>query len=328
MVLSVAVPITCAEDTHRYGQQPSPRGDTRVPYFAVLRIINGFKGRFACRRATGALALRKGRPMTEFGAFEPRNHATTILGMPVHTPPPEVAISGVIEWAKMRKSAYVRVVNVHQTVLSHDDPTFRSVAAGADLAIPDSTVLRRAIAFKDGKKVAHYPRGDELMLRLCEEAAQEGVPVALIGGRDEQVLATIREKLLARYPMLDIAYAFSPPFRAPTQAERELLIAELQASKAALVFVGLGCPKQERWMAEHKPRLDATLIGVGAAFDFISGEVKPSPGWVHRAGFEWLNRLIAEPRRLAHRYFTTSPRFLWLFARELAKQSPSIRAGS
>lgn len=266
--------------------------------------------------------------MTDFGKFEPKNYATSVLGIPVHTPPPEVAIRGIVQWAKMRRSAYVCVVNVHQTVLSHDDPTFRPVALGSDLAIPDSTVLRRAIAIKDRKKVPHYPRGDKLMLRLCEEAAQAGVAVALIGGRDNQVLSTLREKLMARCPTLNITYAFSPPFRVQTQAERELLIDELQESKAALVFVGLGCPKQERWMAEHKPRLNATLIGVGAAFDFISGEVKPSPGWVHRAGFEWLNRLIAEPRRLAHRYLTTSPRFLWLFARELATASPSIRAGS
>jgi len=156
-------------------------------------------------------------------------------------------------------------------------------------------------------------RGDQLTLALCRRAAASRVPVALVGGKNDEVLARMVLALRDQCPELEIACAYSPPFGELEPAQEAQMLAELRDSGAKIVFVGLGCPKQERWMARYADRLAAMMIGVGAAFDFISGQVKTSPSWMHGAGLEWLHRLLSEPRRLWRRYFATSPRFVWLF---------------
>jgi N-acetylglucosaminyldiphosphoundecaprenol N-acetyl-beta-D-mannosaminyltransferase len=162
-------------------------------------------------------------------------------------------------------------------------------------------------------------KGADIMLELCHRAAAANIPIALIGGRDDGVLQTLAANLSAQFPALRIAFSFSPPFRTPTSEEDEDLVRNISSFGAALIFVGLGCPKQERWMASHVKRVGAMMIGVGAAFDFNAGIVRPSPAWVHRTGFEWLYRLASEPRRLWKRYLTTSPRFIWLLFKDVIR---------
>jgi N-acetylglucosaminyldiphosphoundecaprenol N-acetyl-beta-D-mannosaminyltransferase len=247
---------------------------------------------------------------------DPRRHH--LLGMKVDLLAPAEAARTIVTRAAAGERGYVCVTNVHMCVMTYDDPTFRTIVNASDFALPDSTILRRALGLRHRVTPPPSEKGADLMLRLCAAAERGHLRVALIGGKDHAVLDVLQRKLKQRFPNLSIAYAYSPPFRPISPDEVERLAAALNMSGAQLVFVGLGCPKQERWMAQYKPLVRAMMIGVGAAFDFNSGAVTPSPGWVHKAGLEWLYRLAAEPRRLGRRYLTTSPRFLWLLALDAA----------
>lgn len=236
-----------------------------------------------------------------------------ILGMPVDRIPSDEFVDYFVRKAKAGRAGYVCVPNVHQCILAYDDAAFAAIVRGADKVISDSTVLQRFVALKYGLPPMQALRGDLLTLAICRKAAATGVSVALVGGKNDKVLARLVLALQKECPGLDIAYAHSPPFDEPTQQQESKMLAELRNSHAGILLIGLGCPKQERWMAHYAERLHMMMIGVGAAFDFISGEVKTSPSWMHGAGLEWLHRLISEPRRLWRRYLATSPRFLWLF---------------
>ena len=157
--------------------------------------------------------------------------------------------------------------------------------------------------------------GPDLTLHVCEAAAREGIPVGLYGGTPE-ALAGLQEAYRSRFPQLRVVYAYSPPFRSLTSAEDEAVAREIRESGARIVLVGLGCPKQELWVAEHRGRVPAVMLAVGAAFDFHSGRVRQAPRWMQRAGLEWLYRLFREPRRLWKRYFKHNPRFVWLVFRQ------------
>ncbi len=218
----------------------------------------------------------------------------------------------MIETALSGASAYCCVPNVYQSILCHDDVAFRAVVNGADFTMTDSMILQKARSWRYGVGIPETVRGAEMLVDLCRDAERDNVPVAFVGGKDDDVLNALTTELLKLFPGLKVAYAIAPPFRALSDEEDRKVTADINASGAKLVFVGLGCPKQERWMAAHKGRVNAMMIGVGAAFDFVSGTVKPSPAWVHKNGLEWLYRLMSEPRRLWKRYISTSPRFIVL----------------
>ena len=161
--------------------------------------------------------------------------------------------------------------------------------------------------------------GPELMERACARAAGSGQRFYLYGGRDEQALAQLTANLLDRHPDLQLAGGLSPPFRELTDAELDDVAARINAARPDVVWVGIGVPKQEKWMAAMRERLDApVLIGVGAAFDFHAGLVPQAPAWMQRRGLEWLFRLLQEPRRLWKRYARHNPRFVAGFARQWA----------
>ena len=143
-------------------------------------------------------------------------------------------------------------------------------------------------------------RGADLMSRTLEAAAAAGVPVGLYGGRPE-VLDALRVRIADRYPRLALVYGHAPPFREPTNAERSSTIEQLDRAGARIVFVGLGCPKQEHWMAAHRGQVRAVMLGVGAAFDMHAGVLAEAPPWMRDAGLEWLHRLAQDPRRLGRR---------------------------
>lgn len=206
------------------------------------------------------------------------------------------------------------ICNVHVVVSASRDAACRAIINDSDMATPDGTpvawMLRRQGFFGQ-------PRisGPDLMWALCERAAAEGLPVYCYGSTEE-TLALLQARLHAAFPAVQLSME-SPPFRVFDPEEDAATVDRINASGAGIVFVGLGCPKQERWMAEHRGRVNAVMIGVGAAFDFHAGTVKRAPVWMREHGPEWLHRLLSEPRRLWKRYLVTNTLFLVGAARQL-----------
>jgi N-acetylglucosaminyldiphosphoundecaprenol N-acetyl-beta-D-mannosaminyltransferase len=209
----------------------------------------------------------------------------------------------------------VLVANTHMLDLASTDPALAAALDGADLVTPDGVPVVWALRTL-GLRRATRVYGPDLTRAVARAAAAAGVPVGVHGGRPE-VLHDLVARLTREAPGLRVAYADAPPVRpvAPVDAPAEAReAAALRASGARIVFVGLGCPKQERWMARQAPRVPAVLIGVGAAFDLLAGHVRQAPPWLRRAGLEWAFRLGMEPRRLAGRYLRHNPRFVARFA--------------
>ncbi len=251
-----------------------------------------------------------------------------VVSFPVAALNYERAVGAVMEDLEAGRGGYVCVANVHMVMEAHDDPAFAEVVEGSRFTTSDGMPLvwmLRAQGLKEAERVY----GPSLTLELCASAAREGLPIGLFGGT-EQSLDDFRAVLGERYPDLDVVCAISPPFR-PLMAEEDAqYTARLRESGARLIFVGIGCPRQERWMAEHTSRLpNAMLFGVGAAFDFHSGRVRQSPPILQRMGLEWAFRLVMEPRRLWKRYVIHNPRFvllaLWQLIRRRARSTASAR---
>jgi N-acetylglucosaminyldiphosphoundecaprenol N-acetyl-beta-D-mannosaminyltransferase len=222
-------------------------------------------------------------------------------------------------WAAIRKTGtadsaqYICVASVHGIMVARDDPEFAKILNEADIATPDGMPVVWALR-SFGASGQQRVYGPTLMLRICARAAQSGLRIFLHGGREE-TLPILETRLRGRFPGLTIAGSYSPPFRALTAAEEDYVTNRIWESDADIVFVGIGTPKQERWMYQHRMSFPGmTLIGVGAAFDFHSGRTRQAPPWIQRTGLEWLFRLGAEPLRLWKRYLLITPRFLPLWA--------------
>ncbi len=207
---------------------------------------------------------------------------------------------------------------VHLVMLAQEDPEVRSAVLAATLVVPDGQPLvwaLRALGHRNATRVY----GPELMARHCAHAAETGTPVFLYGGRSDAVLVELSVRLRARFPGLQIAGGYAPPFGALSAQEDERTAARIDASGAQVVWVGTGQPRQEQWMARMRPRLAApVLMAVGAAFDFHAGLVPQAPAWMGAHGLEWTYRLAREPRRLWRRYARYNPRFVWAFAHQYA----------
>jgi N-acetylglucosaminyldiphosphoundecaprenol N-acetyl-beta-D-mannosaminyltransferase len=243
---------------------------------------------------------------------ESRPESRTVLGMRVDATSYGEAARRVVRWAQAGRSAYVCVATVHMVMEAFDSPVFREVVNGADLVTPDGRPLVWALGGL-GVKGATQVRGADLTMRVAELAAREGVPIGLYGGTPE-LLEIFADRLEERHPGVRVACRIAPPFRPLTPEEDEAVTREIAASGARVLFVGIGCPKQERWMAAHKGRIPAVMLGVGAAFDFHTGRVRQAPRWMQVAGLEWVFRLLMDPRRLWKRYLKHNPRFVAMFA--------------
>lgn len=182
---------------------------------------------------------------------------------------------------------------------------------------PDGMPLVWALR-KLGIPQASRVYGPTLTLHICEAAAENAVPIGLFGGTPES-LHDFANFLARTFPGLRIACRIAPPFRPLSPEEDDVYTRHIAESGARILLVGIGCPKQERWMASHKSRIPAVMIGVGAAFDFHSGRVRQAPAWMQRSGLEWFFRLLMEPTRLWGRYSTIVPRFILLFAMQLSR---------
>ncbi len=238
-----------------------------------------------------------------------------ILGMRVDATSYDDATRRILAWARGGESRYVCVATVHMVMEAHDHPEYQALVNAADLVTPDGMPLvwmLRRLGIPGQSRVY----GPDLTLHVCRAAAREGIPVGFYGGHPE-VLENLVKNLKAKFPGLRVAYAYSPPFRLLTGEEDRQITREINASGAKILFVGLGCPKQERWMAAHKGMIQAVMIGVGAAFDFHAGRVRQAPRWIQHIGMEWLFRLLMEPRRLWRRYAKHNPRFVLLALAQL-----------
>jgi len=242
---------------------------------------------------------------------------TLVLGARVDSTTYSDATGMIVDWSCQRDSRYVCVANVHMLMEACDSGKFRNVVNNADLVTPDGVPLVWMMRIK-GQRDQERVYGPILMLHVLETAAREGTPVGFYGSTP-QVLASLIERMQARYEGLIVAYSFSPPFHALSPVEDAVTVEEINRSGTRILFVGLGCPKQEIWMAEHRGKVNAVMIGVGAAFDFHAGKKLQSPSWMQKIGLEWLFRLITEPRRLWKRYLYHNPRFVVLAIADLLR---------
>jgi N-acetylglucosaminyldiphosphoundecaprenol N-acetyl-beta-D-mannosaminyltransferase len=231
---------------------------------------------------------------------------------------------GTLDWidamAEARRSGYICVAATHTVMASHDDPDLRTALLGADFTVPDGQPLVWALNLL-GHRLGDRVYGPDLMDRACARAARTGRRMYLYGGRDQGALVQLARNLRLRHPGLQIVGGHVPPFRDLTRAEEAAIAGEIQRSGAEVVWVGIGVPRQEKWMARMTPRLRSqVLIGVGAAFDFHGGLIPQAPARLQRLGLEWALRLAQEPRRLWRRYLRYNPRFVAGFARQLARE--------
>jgi N-acetylglucosaminyldiphosphoundecaprenol N-acetyl-beta-D-mannosaminyltransferase len=242
--------------------------------------------------------------------------------MPVDELDYDAVLKQVRRWAAQQASRYVCISNVHMVMESYDDERLRAVISGADLVAADGVPViwaSRQLGLGNQNRVF----GPELTVRLCEMAACEGIPVGLYGGMPE-VASDLRRRLTERFPSLQIPFCFSPPFRALSDAEDRSICDAMNRSGIRILFVGLGCPKQERWMSEHRGRVIATMIGVGWAFDVLAGRSKTAPAWVQKIGMEWLYRLAQNPRKLWRRHLKHNPRFVIFMLARLFMRKRSV----
>lgn len=246
-----------------------------------------------------------------------------VLGLPVSLLDAAGVLECVFAWARERRSGTVCLSNVHSIVTARQRPEHALALRSADLVIADGApiawVLRRA-----GYPGQARLSGPDLMWACCRKAAAYGIPIFLYGATSA-TLQRLSQRLRDAFPKIVIAGAIAPPFRDLTFDEDATMVSAINASGAAIVWVGLGCPKQEAWMNTHRGRVQAVMIGVGAAFDFHAGVVNRAPPWMQRRGLEWLHRIFQDPRRLAKRYLVSNTLFMAAVLREALL--PRVRAG-
>lgn len=231
-----------------------------------------------------------------------------VLGIHVSVTDMDDTVETFARWIAWGERHLVCVSDMNSVLHARADEHLTEVYNNSGLTVADGMPLVWA-----GKR-AGFDRmarvcGPDLLERVMAEAAERGWSQYFYGGADG-VAEQLRENFVGRHPGLQVAGAYSPPYRALTEAEDAEIVDRLNEAKPDIIWVGLGAPKQERWMAEHRDRLDAAiLIGVGAAFDFHTGRLDRAPGWMQRSGLEWSYRLYKEPRRLWRRYVLGIPRF-------------------
>jgi len=238
-----------------------------------------------------------------------------VLKTQVTALPFEEQILLMTEWAKSRSSKFVSIANVHTIMEAYWKPTFAEALAKADLVTPDGMPLvwmLRAMGATHQDRVA----GMDVFLKLCTLASVKNIDIFLLGA-DNEVLSKMKRRLKIEFPELNIAGIEPLPFRPLTALEDEAIIQTINDSGAGLVFLCLGCPKQELWIAEHKNKINAVMIGLGAVFPLYAGLNQRAPSWMRQLGLEWLYRFAQEPRRLGPRYGKTIPPFIYLALKQL-----------
>ena len=243
-----------------------------------------------------------------------------ILGVPVAMTDYSEAVEVMDGLVEARGRGYVCAAPVHALMVAQDDPDMLGALRESTLVVPDGMPLVWAANLL-GEGLEDRVYGPELMLRYSERCAERGRRVWLYGGRDQASLDQLALALRRRLPGLNIVGGHSPPFRPLEHGEEEALVEQINDAEPDVLWVGIGVPKQEKWMARMRERLEVPVMcGVGAAFDFHAGNVSMAPRWMQERGLEWVYRTAQEPRRLLPRYLSTNPRFLLAFARQYLKE--------
>lgn len=240
-----------------------------------------------------------------------------VLGVGVDALEMADAVELVIRAARDRSTLTVSCSAVHSVMEGALDPEHRHRLNALDLVLPDGQPVRWALRWLHGVKLGDRVYGPDFMLAVCRRAEEERIPIFLYGSRDDTLVA-LGESLLARFPKLIIRGAKASAFRTLSHLEQVAIASEIRQSGAGIVFVGLGCPRQEIWAYENADLIGLPLLAVGAAFDFHAGLVPQAPAWMQRSGLEWVFRLAQEPRRLWKRYLYLNPLYLLLLAGELS----------
>lgn len=238
-----------------------------------------------------------------------------ILGIRVDATSYEDATHRVIEWARQRESRTVCLGVVASVMEARESARYRAALEAADLVTPDGMPLVWMLRGL-GAKPASRVYGPDLTIAVLSAAQEAGLAVGFYGS-SEEVLARLTTNVRRRFPRLDVAFHQAPPFRPLSAEEDETAVNAMRESGARILFIGLGGAKQDLWMAEHRGRIPAVMLGVGAAFDFLAGTKPQAPRWMQDSGLEWLFRLATEPRRLWRRYLRHNPRFAFLAVKQI-----------
>ncbi len=233
-----------------------------------------------------------------------------ILGVNIDVTNINETVKYIEENLENLKGNYICVCNVHTTVTAYEDDEYRKIQNGGALALPDGkplSVLSKKLGFKNAQRVT----GPDLMGELFKESEEKGYKHYFYGSTQE-TLELLKVKLKEKYPQLDIVGMYSPPFESDVSLEGDKFLNEINDTKADFLWIGLGAPKQEKWMSIHKGKINAIMFGVGAGFDYYAGKIKRAPMWMQNCSLEWLYRLMQDPKRLSKRYVTTNSKFIYL----------------
>ena len=249
-----------------------------------------------------------------------------VIGFPVTAVSFDQQITLMLRWGKRHLSKFVCVANVHMLTEAYRDVGLGTVLHSADLVTPDGMPLVWMVRLL-GQYAQDRVAGMDIMQAVCAAAPAQGVSVFFLGSQPE-ILDLMHDRLQQEYPDLAIAGMMSLPFRPLTPTEDQAVIQSIHQSGAGIVFVSLGCPKQEFWMSQHKSRVQAVMVGIGGVFPLYAGIHKRAPDFIRESGLEWLYRLVQEPRRLWKRYVSTIPPFMWLAFKQLLTRQIGVQTSS
>lgn len=236
-----------------------------------------------------------------------------ILGVNIAAIDMEWTVDYFKKYVKDLSGDYICVSNVHTTVTSYEDPEYCGIQNGGIMALPDGGPLS-SVGRKRGHSKMARVTGPSLMGEIFSISAEKGYRHYFYGSTEE-TLEKLYSKLEEKYPGLQIAGMYSPPFRPISEEEDEMIVRMINDTRPDFVWVGLGAPKQEKWMAMHQGIIKGLMLGVGAGFDYYADNIKRAPEWMQRINMEWFYRLIQDPKRLFKRYMKTNTKFLWLVSR-------------
>jgi N-acetylglucosaminyldiphosphoundecaprenol N-acetyl-beta-D-mannosaminyltransferase len=242
-----------------------------------------------------------------------------VLGAPIDVLYWSGAVATLLRWAAQGEDRYVCACNVHSVVTAQRHQGLADAVRDADMVLPDGAPvawLMRKCGYTSQQRIS----GPDLMWRFFAAAAPYRESIFLYGGSPD-TLERLQARIKATFPDLQIAGAYSPPYRTLTDEEDQAAVELMNRSGATTIWISLGCPKQEVWMAEHRGRIKGVLVGVGAAFGFHAGTTKRAPKWMQRLSLEWLHRLLSEPGRLWKRYLSTNTIFIFAAIRQLMRRS-------
>jgi N-acetylglucosaminyldiphosphoundecaprenol N-acetyl-beta-D-mannosaminyltransferase len=243
-----------------------------------------------------------------------------ILGIPIALTDYHQAMDVMDTMIERREAGFVCAVPVHAVMVAQDDPEMYAALRQSTLSVPDGMPLVWAANLL-GEHLPDRVYGPELMLRYNRRCVEQGHRVWLYGGRDQGSLVQLALSMRRRHPGLQIVGGYSPPFRSLNPDEEDSIVEQINAARPDVLWVGIGVPKQEKWMARMRERLDVPVMcGVGAAFDFHAGRISQAPRWMQERGLEWTYRIAQEPRRLLPRYLYFNPKFLAGFTRQLLRE--------